>query len=142
MTKMPVEIGERTVFSKTVTDADIALFSALSGDFDPIHVDEEYAKQTPFGRRIAHGIFVLGLLSAAESEMSRRIVARGSSLKPVSLGYERVRFIKPVFVGDTLTAAYTIASLDPERRRSAGQCEITNQKGELCLVGEHIMKWV
>jgi len=142
MHEMQVEIGEKTAFSKTVTDADIALFAALSGDFDPIHVDEEYAKQTPFGRRIAHGIFVLGLLSAAESEMSRRIVARGSPLKPVSLGYERVRFIKPVFVGDTLTAAYTIDALDPGKMRSTGKCEITNQKGELCLVGEHIMKWV
>ncbi|MBE0532417.1 MAG: MaoC family dehydratase [Rhodospirillales bacterium] len=142
MSAMQVEIGERTAFSKTVTDADIALFSAISGDFDPVHVDDEYARKTPFGRRIAHGIFVMGLLSAAESEMSRRIVGRGSSLKPVSLGYDRVRFIKPVFVGDTLTAAYTIAALDPEKMRSTGKCEVTNQKGELCLVGEHIMKWV
>jgi acyl dehydratase len=139
---MQVEIGERATFSKTVTDADIALFSAISGDFDPVHVDEEYARNTPFGRRIAHGIFVLGLLSAAESEMSRRIVARGSPLKPVSLGYDRIRFIKPVFVGDTLTATYTIAALDPQKVRSTGKCEITNQKGELCLIGEHVMKWV
>ncbi|MDX9861783.1 MAG: MaoC family dehydratase [Rhodospirillales bacterium] len=142
MSKMQVEIGEHTAFSKTVTDADIALFSAISGDFDPVHVDEEYARKTPFGRRIAHGIFVLGLLSAAESEMSRRIVARGSSLKPVTLGYDRIRFIKPVFVGDTLTATYTIVALDPDKARSTGKCEVTNQKGELCLVGEHIMKWV
>lgn len=142
MCAMQVEIGEKTVFSKTVTDADIALFSAISGDFDPVHVDEEYARQTPFGRRIAHGIFVLGLLSAAESEMSRRIVGRGSALKPVSLGYDRVRFIKPVFVGDTLTATYTIQALDAEKNRSTGRCEITNQRGELCLAGEHIMKWV
>lgn len=142
MSEMQVEIGERTTFSKTVTDADIALFSAISGDFDPVHVDEEYARNTPFGRRIAHGIFVLGLLSAAESEMSRRIVARGSSLKPVTLGYDRIRFIKPVFVGDTLTATYTIVALDPEKARSTGKCEIANQKGELCLVGEHVMKWV
>lgn len=142
MSAMQVDIGEKTAFSKTVTDADIALFSAISGDFDPVHVDEEYARNTPFGRRIAHGIFVLGLLSAAESEMSRRIVARGSSAKPVTLGYDRVRFIKPAFVGDTLTATYTIAALDPERMRSTGKCEVTNQKGELCLVGDHIMKWV
>jgi len=142
MSTMQVDIGEKTAFSKTVTDADIALFSAISGDFDPVHVDEEYARNTPFGRRIAHGIFVMGLLSAAESEMSRRIVGRGSSLKPVTLGYDRIRFIKPVFVGDTLTATYTIVALDPEQMRSTGKCEVTNQKGELCLVGDHIMKWV
>lgn len=142
MTDMPVEIGETTAFAKTVTDADIALFSALSGDFDPIHVNEEYARTTPFGRRIAHGIFVLGLMSAAESTLSQRIVARGSQLKPVSLGYDRVRFLKPVFVGDTLNAIYTITAIDAERRRTTGKCEITNQKGELCLAGEHILKWV
>lgn len=139
---MQVELGETTEFSKTVTDADIAMFSAISGDFDPIHVDEEYARKTPFGRRIAHGIFVMGLLSAAESEMSRRIVSRGGDAKPVSLGYDRVRFIKPVFVGDTLTARYCISALDVDRMRATGTCEIYNQKGELCLAGEHIMKWV
>ncbi len=142
MSDMEVEIGETTRFSKTVTEADIALFSAVSGDFDPVHVDDEYAKSTPFGKRIAHGIFVLGLLSAAESEMSRRIVSRGSKLKPVSLGYDRIRFIKPVFVGDTLKAVYTVSELDSEAKRSTGKCEVFNQKDELCLVGEHIMKWV
>ncbi|MBL6945448.1 MAG: MaoC family dehydratase [Rhodospirillales bacterium] len=137
-----VEIGETAKFSKTVTDSDIALFAAISGDFDPVHMDDVYAKSTPFGKRIAHGIFVLGLLSAAESEMSRRIVARGSELKPISLGYDKVRFIRPVFVGDTLNAVYTIAELDSDRDRSIGKCEVINQKLELCLVGEHIMKWV
>ncbi|MBT3359830.1 MAG: MaoC family dehydratase [Rhodospirillales bacterium] len=139
---MCVEVGETSRFSKTVTDSDIALFAAVSGDFDPVHMDDEYAKSTPFGKRIAHGIFVLGLLSAAESEMSRRIVARGNELKPVSLGYDKVRFIKPVFVGDTLNSVYTICELDSERKRSTGKCEVFNQNDELCLVGEHIMKWV
>ena len=137
-----VEIGEATSFSKTITDADLLMFSAISGDFDPVHVDEEYAKTTPFGRRIAHGIAVLGLLSAAESEMSRRIVARGGSGKPVSLGYEGVRFLKPVFVGDTLKAQYTIAELHPEKARAIGRCEIRNQRNETVLVGNHLMKWV
>jgi len=142
MSAIQIDIGEQTEFSKTVTDADISLFAAISGDFDPIHVNEEYAKTTPFGRRIAHGIFVMGLLSAAESEMSRKIAERDGAHKPVSLGYDRVRFIKPVFVGDTLTARYTIDMIDVERMRSVGKCEIFNQTGELCLAGEHIMKWV
>ncbi|HKC45817.1 MAG TPA: MaoC/PaaZ C-terminal domain-containing protein, partial [Burkholderiales bacterium] len=51
-----VEVGETAEFSKTLTETDLALFSAISGDFDPIHVDEAYARTTPFGRRIAHGI--------------------------------------------------------------------------------------
>ena len=137
-----VEIGEATFFSKTITDADLLMFSAISGDFDPVYVDEEYAKTTPFGRRIAHRIAVLGLMSAAEWEMSRRIVARGGSGKTVSLGYEGVRFLKPVFVGDTLKAQYTIAELLPEKARAIGRCEIRNQRNETVLVGNHLMKWV
>ena len=142
MNQFHVEIGEKTEFAKTLTETDVALFSAISGDFDPIHVDDEYARTTPFGRRIAHGIAVMGLLSAAESEMSRRIVGRGSTLKPVSLGYDKVRFVKPVFIGDTLRVTYTIAALDEAKMRATGKCEIVYQRGELCLVGDHLMKWV
>lgn len=142
MNEMCVEIGERTVFAKTYTDADFANFSAISGDFDPVHVNEEYAKTTPFGRRIAHGIGVLGLMSGPESEMSKRIVDRGCRFKPLTLGYDKVRFIKPVFSGDTLTATYTIAAIDAEKRRAIGKCEITNQQGELVMVADHVLKWV
>jgi len=140
--EMCVEIGETSGFFKEVSDTDIAQFAAISGDFDPVHMDDEYAKTTPFGKRIAHGLFVMGLLSGAESEMSRRIVARGSELKPISLGYDKVRFIRPVFIGDTLKTVYTIKELNSESRRSTGTCEIFNQNDELCLVGDHIMKWV
>ena len=140
--ELNVEIGEQTTFSKTITDTDVAFFSAISGDFDPIHVNEEYASQTVFGKRIAHGIGVLGLLSATESEMSKRIVARGGKGKPLSLGYDKIRFLKPVYVGDTLTAVYTIKAVDEGKARAIGKCEILNQKDELVLVGDHIMKWV
>jgi 3-hydroxybutyryl-CoA dehydratase len=140
--KLNVDVGETSRFSKTITETDITLFSAISGDFDPLHVDEEYARTTLFGRRIAHGIVVLGLLSAAESEMSRRIVARGDNGKPLSLGYDKIRFLKPVFIGDTLTAVYTISQVSAEKGRAVGKCEIFNQDKELVLVGEHIMKWV
>ncbi len=139
---MCVEIGERTVFAKTITDADFANFSAISGDFDPVHVNEEYARTTPFGRRIAHGIAVLGLMSGPESEMSKRIVDRGCRFKPVTLGYDKVRFIKPVFSGDTLTATYTIAEINADKLRAIGKCEITNQQGELVMIADHVLKWV
>lgn len=142
MNEMHVEIGEQTFFSKTITDADFANFSAISGDFDPVHVNEEYAKSTPFGRRIAHGLAVLGLMSGPESEMSKRIVERGCNYKPVTLGYDKVRFLKPVFCGDTLTATYTIAEITPEKLRAIGKCEIINQHGDLVVVGNHVLKWV
>ncbi len=137
-----VTIGERTTLAKTVTEADMLAFAAISGDFDPVHVDEEYAKTTPFGRRIVYGLLTLDLLSGPESEMSRRIVERGCPLKPVTLGYDRVRCLVPAFVGDTLRAIYTMESLDEERKRSIGDCRVVNQDGREVLVAKHIMKWV
>jgi len=134
--------GEQVEFSKTITESDFAFFSAISGDFDPVHVNEEYARGTAFGRRIAHGGLVMGVLSTVASLMSHRSKDRGAAGTPVSLGYDRIRFIKPVFVGDTLTARYTIEEVDEKAVRSRSKVEITNQEGQLCLTGNHILKWV
>jgi 3-hydroxybutyryl-CoA dehydratase len=103
-----LKIGERAEFSKTIGETDLVLFSGLTGDFDPIHVNEHYARATAFGRRIAHGGLVMGLLSATASMISRRSVERGAKAVPVSLGYDKIRFIAPVFINDTITARYTI----------------------------------
>lgn len=137
-----VEVGETAEVSKTLTETDLALFSAISGDFDPVHVDEAYARTTPFGRRIAHGILSMALLSTVSAMISRRARERGSRGTSVSLGYDRIRFLKPVFVGDTLTARYTIVELDPETRRSRSRVEVLRDGGELAVVGEHLMKWL
>ena len=61
---------------------------------------------------------------------------------PVSLGYDRIRFLAPVFLGDTITVDYTIAAIDEERRRSTSDIKVTNQNGELVAVAQHILKWV
>ncbi len=63
-----LKIGETAEFSKTITETDLAMFSAITGDFDPIHVNEDYAAKSPFGKRIAHGGLVLGLLSSCASD--------------------------------------------------------------------------
>lgn len=137
-----LEVGEQATFSKTISETDLVLFSGLTGDFDPIHINEEYAKASVFGRRIAHGALVMGLLSTTASMMSRRSVERGSKAVSVSLGYDKIRFVRPVFINDTLTARYTVESIDPDRARSYSKVEVINQAGELCLVGTHVMKWV
>jgi 3-hydroxybutyryl-CoA dehydratase len=142
MTASFLEVGETASFSKTITEADLVLFAGVTGDFDPIHVNEEYAKASAFGQRIVHGGLVMGLLSTTASMMSRRSVERGSKAVSVSLGYDRIRFLRPVFINDTLTARYTIEELDTEAARSRSRVEVVNQSGELCLVGTHIMKWV
>ncbi len=135
-------VGERAEFSKTIGECDVALFAGLTGDFDPIHVDEEYARATAFGRRIAHGGLIMGLLSTTASMMSRRSVERGAKAVPVSIGYDRIRFIKPVFIDDTVTARYTIEEIDAAAGRSRSKVEVVKANGELCVAGIHVMKWV
>jgi len=142
MDRCYVEVGDQAEFSKTITETDLALFAAVSGDFDPIHVDEAYARTTPFGRRIAHGCLSLALLSTVAAQISRRARDRGSRGTSVSLGYDRIRFLAPVFVGDTLTARYTVLELDPATQRSRSKVEVLKANGELAIAGEHLMKWL
>lgn len=134
--------GEQAVFSKTITAEDIDAFAVISGDHDPVHMDEAFARGTRFGRRIAHGALVMGLLSTTASITSRRSVERGAAGTPVSVGYDRVRFTRPVFIGDTLTARYTVEEVDDAAGRTLSRVEVANQDGALCLVGTHILQWV
>lgn len=140
--KLHVAIGERAEFRKTIREADLLAFSEITGDHDPIHVNEAYAARSRFGRRIAHGALVMGLLSTTASMISRRAVERGAKGVSVSLGYDRIRFLKPVFIDDTLTASYKIESIDAEKGRSLSKVEVVNQHGEPCLVGTHVMRWL
>ena len=137
-----LKVGETAEFTKTITETDVAMFSAITADFDPIHVNEDYAAKSPFGKRIAHGGLVLGLLSGCASTMSKRSAERGATAVSVSLGYDKIRFLAPVFIGDTLTARYTVEEIDPAAARSRSKIEVTKSNGELCLVGVHVMKWV
>lgn len=137
-----LEVGESVEFAKTIGETDLLLFCGISGDFDPIHVNEEFARTTAFGRRIAHGGLIMSLLSTTASMMSRRSLERGATGVPVSLGYDKIRFIRPAFINDTLTARYTIEEIDPAQGRSRATVEVINQSGDACLVGTHVMKWV
>lgn len=142
MDKFYVAVGDRVRFSKTVSESDVYLFAGITGDLAPNHVDEEFMRRTPYGRRIAHGALLIGFMSTASTMMVERHGGLQSDETPVSLGYDRIRFIAPVFLGDTVTATYTIAEIDPARRRSRSKIELTNQSGEVVAVAEHILKWV
>lgn len=121
-------VGDRATFSKTITDADLLLFAAVSGDQYPLHVDETYAKTTRFGARIAHGMLSASLLSATNGLLLGR--PGGISLT------QTLRFLKPVFVGDTLEAITEVVEILPERRRLRCRTTVTNQRGELVVEGE------
>ena len=128
-------VGEtRRTYGRTITEADFVIHAGHTGDFFPHHMDAEAMKASPFGQRIAHGTmtFAIGIgLTASE-------------INPLAFtyGYERLRFPKPVFIGDTLTARYTVEEIDPNAARSRSKVEVIKSTGELCMAGVHVMKWV
>ncbi len=132
-----VPIGIRTVVSKTVSESDVYLFAGITGDLDPNHVDEEYCKKTNLGHRVAHGALVVGYMSAASTR-----ILEDFARPMVSLGYDRIRFIKPVFFGDTLTITYEITGVVVDKERTIGAIEVTNQRGETVAVATHIMQLI
>lgn len=141
MSEFYVSVGDQVSFSKTVGESDIYLFAGITGDFSGNHVDEEFMKRSVYGRRIAHGVLLVGYMSTCSTMMIARASGTASGETPVSLGYDRIRFLGAVFIGDTITVTYRIAEIDPERRRSRSEIEVRNQHGELVAVAQHILKW-
>jgi 3-hydroxybutyryl-CoA dehydratase len=141
MTVMHAKIGDSVRFSKTVGESDIYLFAGLTGDLSQNHVDDEFMKHSIYGRRIAHGALLVGFMSTASTRMIEQSLKEGIDTTPVSLGYDGIRFLKPVFINDTIAVIYTIDGIDLERRRTTAKIEVMNQHGELVAVGQHILKW-
>lgn len=141
MSEFYVKVGDVARFSKTVGEYDVYGFAGITGDFSPNHVDKVYMEKSSYGRLQAHGALMVGYMSTA-STLAIAHARAGSDETPVSLGYDRIRFLKPVFLGDTITVEYRISAIDVERRRSTGDITIKNQHGDLVTVGTHILKWV
>jgi 3-hydroxybutyryl-CoA dehydratase len=141
MSEFYVSIGDQVSFSKTVGEYDVYGFAGITGDFSGNHVDEEFMKRSVYGRRIAHGVLLVGYMSTCSTMMIAKASGTASGETPVSLGYDRIRFLGPVFIGDTITVTYRIAEVDPARRRSRSEIEVRNQNGELVAVAQHILKW-
>ncbi len=115
--------GLQAVFSKTVTEADIVNFAGVTGDFNPLHVNKEFAAATRFGARVAHGVMGAGMLSAV---MGTRLPGPGA----VYLS-QHLQFLAPIYIGDTVTARVIVKELQMERRRVV----LTTQ----CLVRDHLV---
>jgi 3-hydroxybutyryl-CoA dehydratase len=139
---MRVALGDEVRFAKTVGESDVYLFAGITGDLAGNHVNEEYMRKSVYGHRIAHGALLVGYMSTTSTMMLERSRAKGIDSTPVSLGYDRVRFLGPVFIGDTVEVIYTISDIDEPRRRTRAKIEVKNQRGELVAVAEHLMKWV
>jgi len=132
-----IPVGLKTRITKTVSESDVYLFAGITGDLDPNHVDEEYARKTSLGHRVAHGALIVGYTSAASTR-----ILQDFNRPMVSVGYDRIRFLKPVYFGDTLTIDYEIESVERERERTIAKIEVKNQRDELVAVAIHIMQLV
>ena len=137
-----VAVGDQVQFAKTVGESDVYLFAGITGDLSSNHVNEEVMRRSSYRRRIAHGALLIGFMSTTSTMMIEQSGGVGAAETPVSLGYDRIRFLAPVYIGDTVTVTYRIAEIDPARRRSRSEIAITNQDGTLVAVGQHLMKWV
>ena len=102
-----VSVGQRAEFTKTVGETDVYLFAGVTGDFSPNHVNQRYMERSSYGTRMAHGALLVGFMSTA----STLAIAdtRDAAETPVAVGYDRVRFLRPVLLGATITVAFAIS---------------------------------
>jgi 3-hydroxybutyryl-CoA dehydratase len=130
-----VEVGLSESFTKTVTETDAYLFAGVTGDFYPLHVDEQFAKTTRFKTRIVHGALLVGFVSTVMARINGHIPPPGG----VSYRYD-VKFVRPVLFGDTITTTLTVREKKPERNEIIFDALCANQKGDAVLKGQTIMK--
>lgn len=121
------KLGMKASTSKTITETDIILFAGISTDINPVHLDEEAAKNGIFKKRVAHGILVSGLISAV---LGNKLPGPGS----IYMGQE-LKFLAPVYIGDTITAEVEIIDLIPEKSRIKLNTTCTNQDGKVVISG-------
>ena len=125
---MDLKIGDKFSTSREVTDEMIRKFAEVSGDYNPIHLDEEFAKTTRFGQRIAHGMLSGAFISAV----------LGNEFKERKIVYlsQTMKFTAPVFLGDTVTATATVSNIREDRGIVTLETVCTNQNGETLVKGE------
>jgi len=126
-----LQVGQAAEMAKTVTEADIAMFAGVTGDFNPVHVDAVAAAQSRFGERIAHGMLSAGFISAV---IAMRLPGPGSIYLSQSL-----RFTKPVRIGDTVTTRVEVVEVIAPKRRLRLATVCRNQNGETVVEGEAVV---
>jgi 3-hydroxybutyryl-CoA dehydratase len=127
-----IKVGDAASLSLRITEAHIVAYAGITGDVNPVHVDAEFAKQTMFGERIAHGMLVAGLISAV---LGTQLPGPNS----IYLGQE-LRFRAPVKIGDTVTAVVTVTEKRDDKRIVKLQTTVSNQRGEVVIDGTAVVK--
>lgn len=132
MTVQDINVGDTASFTKSVTDYDVYSIAGITGDFNPAHINTIYASETPFKTRIAHGVLAVSLISGV---LGTQLPGPG-----VIFISQVCDFKRPVYVGDTITAAVEVTKKDDARNRVWLRTYCTNQRGELVLDGEAEMR--
>jgi len=123
------KVGDYAAWAKTVTDADVVIWTGITGDINPLHLDEQYAATTRFQKPVVPGVFVLGYISTAITRLGMGHVYASQS----------IRFKLPVFIGDTITGEATIVEKVEEKRLLKVATRCYNQKGETVMDGEALL---
>jgi acyl dehydratase len=130
-------VGEsRTSVGRTITETDVVMHAGQTGDFFPHHMDAEWMRTQPAGQRIAHGTLILSVAVG--------MTATDINPQAMSYGYDTIRFIKPVFIGDTITVTAAITELSDHKRQPERYgyvhelVTVTNQRGETVMVLTHL----
>jgi 3-hydroxybutyryl-CoA dehydratase len=129
MSGLPVKVGDKATLTRTVTEDDVVMFARVTGDNQPLHLDEAWAAKTRFKKRIAHGMLSAGFISAV----------LGTKLAPQAVVVylsQQMRFRLPVAIGDTITAEAEVTALDEEKRIATVRTDCLNQNGEAVVKGE------
>lgn len=127
--------SKRTTIGRTITETDIVLHAGHTGDFFPHHMDAEWCKTQSFGQRIAHGTLVFSIaIGSTASEINPHAFSKG---------YDRLRFVKPVYIGDTIHTEVTVSAKTASKKPGYGlvteHVQVINQHGEVVLVCDHLL---
>ncbi|HMF55373.1 MAG TPA: MaoC family dehydratase [Pyrinomonadaceae bacterium] len=128
---MSFQVGDTAAISKTIMDEDVRAFADLTGDYNPVHLDEEFARKTRFGRRIAHGMLSASLLSAV---LANQLPGRGTVYLSQTL-----QFVAPVYLGDTVTARVTVVKVREDKPIVTLATVCLNQRDEPLIKGEAVV---
>lgn len=121
-----MQVGDSASFTKTMTETDVIIWVGLTGDLNPIHIDREYSKNTRFGKVLVPGVLVQGLISTVMTQVTFGHVYANQTIK----------FLKPVYIGDTITATGTIIEKIDAKNLVKVETKCVNQDGVLVMIGE------
>jgi|ERR1044071_2818321 3-hydroxybutyryl-CoA dehydratase len=128
---MKIHVGDTAEFSRTIKDEDVRVFADLTGDHNPVHLDDNYASGTRFGRRVAHGMLTASLIS---SVLANKLPGEGTVYLSQSL-----KFVAPVYLDDTVTARVTVTGIREDKPIATLETVCLNQRGETLVKGEAVV---